>query len=441
MGLISNVIGTIGSSVSSVVADQYTEFFTCDSLGQNVLVREGAKKMQKGNNKGNFEVISNGSMIAVPEGTACLMVDNGKVVDFTIQAGMYTWDSSSAPTVFAGNDGFLDAAKKLVTETWNRMKMGGEIATQQRIYFVNMLEIRDQKYGTPSALPYHDPEYRNIYIRLNGMFSYTIKDPVKFFTSQVGNIKGEYTNAQFMGSPADPKQPRAEFMDNFSEVLNKCGTVDKIMFADLPSKQGILRSYMQDALDEEWLKNRGVVVSTVAISGITPDDKSRERIEQIDQSKMFGADPNALAAQAVLGQTEAMKTAAGNANGAVNGLMGVGMVGGMGAMGGGMNSAFQFMGQQQQAQQAAAPVAAAAVATGAAGWTCECGTQNTGKFCSNCGKPQPAPAAAWTCECGTQNTGKFCSNCGKPQPAAGWTCECGTQNTGKFCSNCGKPQP
>lgn len=440
MGLISNVMGAIGDSVSSVVADQYTEFFTCDSLGQNVLVRQGARRMQKGHNKGNVEVINNGAMIAVPEHTACLMVDNGKVVDFTIQAGMYTWDSSSAPTVFAGNDGFLDAAKKLVSETWTRMKMGGEIATQQRIYFVNMLEMRDQKYGTPTALPYHDPEYRNIYIRLNGVFSYTIKDPVKFFQTQVGNIQGEYTNAQFMGTPADPKQPRIEFMDNFSEVLNKCGSIDKIMFADLPSNQGKLRTYMQDALDEEWLKNRGVVVSSVAIGGITPDDKSRERIEQIDQSKMFGSDPNALAAQAVLGQTQAMNTAAGNANGAVNGLMGMGMVGGMGQMGGGMNSAFQFLGQQQQAQPQAAPAPAAAPAA-SAGWTCACGTTNTGKFCSNCGQPQPAPAAAWTCECGTQNTGKFCSNCGKPQPAGPWTCECGTQNTGKFCSNCGKPQP
>lgn len=440
MGLISNVMGAIGDSVSSVVADQYTEFFTCDSLGQNVLVRQGARRMQKGHNKGDVEVINNGAMIAVPEHTACLMVDNGKVVDFTIQPGMYTWDSSSAPTVFAGNDGFLDAAKKLVSETWTRMKMGGEIATQQRIYFVNMLEMRDQKYGTPTALPYHDPEYRNIYIRLNGVFSYTIKDPVKFFQTQVGNIQGEYTNAQFMGTPADPKQPRIEFMDNFSEVLNKCGSIDKIMFADLPSNQGKLRTYMQDALDEEWLKNRGVVISSVAIGGITPDDKSRERIEQIDQSKMFGSDPNALAAQAVLGQTQAMNTAAGNANGAVNGLMGMGMVGGMGQMGGGMNSAFQFLGQQQQAQPQAAPAPAAAPAA-AAGWTCSCGTTNTGKFCSNCGTAQPAPAAAWTCECGAQNTGKFCSNCGKPQPAGPWTCECGTQNTGKFCSNCGKPQP
>ena len=176
MGLISNVMGAIGDSASSVIADQYVEFFTCDSLGQDVLVRQGARKMQKGHNKGDVEVITNGAMIAVPENTACLMVDNGKVVDFTIQAGMYTWDSSSAPSVFAGNDGFLDAAKKLVGETWNRMKAGGEITTQQRIYFVNMLEIRDQKYGTPSALPYHDPEYRNIYIRLNGAFSYHIQE-------------------------------------------------------------------------------------------------------------------------------------------------------------------------------------------------------------------------------------------------------------------------
>jgi len=438
MGLIKNIAGAIGDAVSSTVADQYVEFFTCDSLGQDVLVKQGAARINKGHNKGDSEVINNGAMIAVPENTALLLVDNGKVVDFTIEAGMYTWDTSSAPSVFAGNDGFMDAAKSLVKETWNRMKAGGEITTQQRVYFINMLEIRDQKFGTPSALPYHDPEYRNIYIRLNGVFSYRIVDPVTFFKSQVGNVKGQYTNAQFMGSPADPKQPRIEFLDNFSEVLNKCGGTDKIMFADLPSKQGVLRKYMQDALDEDWLKQRGVVISTVAINGITPDDKSRERIEQIDSAKMYGSDPNALAAQAVLGQTEAMKAAGSNANGAVNGLMGVGMVGGM--AGGNMaSSAFQFMGQQQQATPAATPAAAA-------GWTCECGhAGNTGKFCSECGKPQPAPAAAgWTCECGhTGNTGKFCSECGKPAPAAAPSkCpKCGyTPADGKmpkFCPECG----
>ena len=445
MGLISNVVSTVTGSVSSVIADQYTEYFTCDSLGDGVLVRQGANKLLKGNNKGNYEVISNGSQIAVPEGTACLMVDNGKVVDFTIKAGMYTWDSSSAPSVFSGEDKFLDAAKKLVTETWNRMKMGGEIGTQQRIYFVNMLEMRDQKFGTPSALPYHDPEYRNIYIRLNGVFSFMIKDPVKFFQTQVGNIKGEYTVTQFMGTPAEPKQPRTEFLDNFTEVLNKCGSVDKIMFADLPSEQARLRKYMQDALDQDWLENRGVVVHSVAIGGITPDDKSRARIEEVDQAKMYGADQNALAAQAILGQTEAMKAAGANANGAVNGFMGLGMMQGVGGQG--MSAAFNALqpNQPQAAAQAPAAAVAAAQAPAAAGWTCpSCGhAGNTGKFCGECGKPQPAPSNSWTCSCGATNTGKFCSECGKPAPAAAPTScpKCGYTpadgKLGKFCPECG----
>ena len=413
MGLImlaANVLGVAGSAISSTVKDQYLEFFTCDSLGQDVIARRGAASMKNGKNKGNVDVITNGSKIAVPEGTACVLVNNGEVVDVTTKAGMYTWDSSTAPSVFA--DGKLgEKLKASVSEAWNRFKFGSEIAQQQRIYFINMLEVRDQNFGTPTPLPYNDPEYRNIYIRLNGKFSFKIEDPVTFFKTQLSSISGDYTVADFMGTPASPKQPRVEFLDRFSEVLNKCGGQDKIMFANLPSEQSRLRTYMQDALDADWLQGRGVVVESVAIGGITPDDKSRERIEQVDQSKMFGADPSALAAQAVLGQTQAMNTAAANANGAVNGFMGMGMVGGMGGMGA-ANSAFQFLGQQQQAapQMAPAPVAAAPAA---AGWTCACGTTNTGKFCSNCGQPQPA--GEWICSCGTKNTGKFCSNFGKPQ--------------------------
>lgn len=436
MGLIAlaaNVIGNAGSSISSTVRDQYLEFFTCDSLGQEVLVKKGAASMKNGKNKGNVDVISNGSKVAVPENTALILVNNGEVVDVAMKPGMYTWDSSTAPSVFA--EGKLgEKLKASLSETWERFKFGSEIAQQQRIYFVNMIEIKKQNFGTATPLPYNDPVYRNIYIRLNGMFSFHVEDPVTFFKKQVSSVKDEYTVRDLMGTVSDPGQPRIEFLDNFSEVLNKCGGQDKIMYADLPGEQGRLRKYMADALDEEWLQARGIVVDSVAIGGITPDDKSRERIEQVDQAKMFGSDPTALAAQAVLGQTQAMNTAAGNANGAVTGFAGMGMVGGMGGMNGGINSAFQYLGQQQAAQQA--PVAGAV----AAGWSCACGTTNTGKFCSNCGQPQPAPAAGWTCACGATNTGKFCSNCGQPQPAGEWICSCGTKNTGKFCSNCGKPQ-
>lgn len=452
MGLISmvkNIAGAAGDAVSSQVKDQYLEFFTQDALGQDVLAVRGAKRMSKGKNKGSVDVISNGSMIAVPEGTAVVLVDNGQVVDFAT-AGMYTWDSSSAPSCLANLD-FLDNMKAVVKDTWNRMRMGGELATQQRVYFINIQEIRDQNFGTATPLPYPDPEYRNIYIRLNGKFSFKVADPVIFFKNVVSNVTKEFTTQDLMGTVSNPKMPRTEFLDHMTEVLNMCATRDKISFGALPSAKTSLRKYMQECLDEDWFKARGIVVESVALGIPTPDDKSRERIEQIDSAKMFSNDPNALAAQAVLGQTEAMKTAAGNSAGAVNGFMGMGMVGGMG--GANMaNNAFQFMGQgggQPAAQQSYSPMGAGAVvgaaAATAAGWTCECGTTNQGKFCGNCGKPQPAPQpAGWTCECGNVNQGKFCGTCGKPQPAvapADWTCECGQAgNTGKFCANCGKPK-
>ena len=454
MGLISlikNVAGTTFDSISSQIQDQYLEFFTQDSLGQDILVKKGANKMEKGRNKGNSEVISNGSVINVPEGCFCLLVNNGEIVDVVSDAGAYKWDTSTAPSILA-NKNFGENVKQSIGDIWNRMKMGGEIQQQQRVYFVNKLEMMNQNFGTPSPVPYADPEYRNIYIRLNGTFSFRVENPVTFFRNIVGNVRDEYTVAEFMGTPAKPMQPRLEFLDNITETLNKCGGPypNGIMFSTLPSKQGEFRRYMADCLDDEWLQKRGIVVETVAIASVTPDDKSRERIEKVDEAKLYGQDPGALGAAVALGQTEAMKAAGANANGAVNGFMGLGMMGAVGgnqATAAALNTAQQapvqqggfFGGAVQQAPvQQAAPVAA--------GWTCACGqTGNTGKFCGNCGQPQPAPAAAgWTCSCGqTGNTGKFCGNCGQPQPAAAPAAcpKCGYKPADgvmpKFCPECG----
>jgi membrane protease subunit (stomatin/prohibitin family) len=445
-----NVVGVAGSVVTSAISDQYLEFFTCDSLGQDILVREGAIKMEKGKNKGSSEVISNGSIVAVPEGTACLLVDGGRIVDAVMEAGYYKWDNSSSPSILA-NTNVGENAKAIVKDAWDRFRMGGEIPKQQRVYFVNMLELRDQNFGTASPVPYPDPEYRNIYIRLNGTFSYRIQDPVTFFKNCAGNVKGEFTSAEFMGTPPKPQQPRIEFLDHITEALNMLAAQDRVMYSLIDSNRSKLRNRMQECLDEDWLQNRGIVVEAVAIGGVTPDDKSRERIEQVDTAKLYGQDANALAAQVALGQTEAMKAAGANANGAVNGFMGMGM---MGAVGGNNATAaalgaMQANQGQQQPQTGFFAGGAAAPAQAAAGWTCECGQGgNTGKFCSNCGKPQPAaaPAGGWTCECGTVNTGKFCSNCGKPQPAAapagcskcGWKPADG-QALPKFCPECGNP--
>jgi len=454
MGLISlfkNVAGTVGSAVTSQITDQYLEFFTQDSLGEDILVKKGVNRMEKGKNKGSSEVISNGSVINVPEGTYCLLVNNGEIVECVDEAGPYRWETSSAPSILA-NTNFGENIKQVIGDTWNRMRMGGEIQQQQRVYFVNKLELRDQNFGTPTPVPYPDPEYRNIYIRLNGTFSFRVADPVTFFRSVSGNVKDEYTVAEFMGIPSKPQQPRLEFLDHITEALNGLASQDRVMFSLIDSNRTKLRKHMQDCLDEDWYQARGIVVEAVAIAGVTPDDKSRERIEQVDTAKLYGQDSNALAAQVALGQTEAMKAAGANANGAVNGFMGMGMMGAVGgnnATAAALNNVAQNPQQPQGGGFFGGGVAQAAPAQAAAGWSCECGqTGNTGKFCSNCGKPQPAPApAGWTCECGqTGNTGKFCGNCGKPQPAAapagcakcGWKPADGAALP-KFCPECGSP--
>jgi len=437
MGLIKAAI----DSVKSGLQDQYLEFFTCDSLGDKVLVKNGAKKMVRGGNKGTAEVISNGSKIAVPEGTALLLVDNGRVVDFTTDAGMYTWDSSSAPSCF-GSSGFLDGAKKSCIDIWNRIKSGGEIPQQQRVYFVNMLDIPGNAFGTPAPIPYDDPTYRGIYVRMNGSFSFKVEDPVALFTHLAGNVADEYPAEKIVGTVANPGQLRNDFLMYLGDAMNAMGAGgENIQYNRLPSNQVKLAKIMNDIMDDEWLTNWGIVISDVAVRSITPDDDSRKRIQDFDNAMMYGNNPNMLAAH-VATQEAAAKVAAGsNAAGAMNGIMGVGMMGGMGGMNSGTNAAFDFLGKQQAG--AAAPAAPAAAAPAAAGWTCACGNSgNTGKFCGECGKPMPQQTAGWAFACGhAGNTGKVCGECGKPKPSGEWTCSCGhAGNTGKFCGECGKPQ-
>lgn len=453
MGLIKalgNVIAAGSQSVSSVVADQYLEYFTCDSLGPDVLVKRGAKKIKNGSNKGDSDVISNGSKIAVPEGTALLLVDNGKVTDFTTEAGLYTWDSSSAPSMI-GSDGIKTGFTNSLKEILERFKAGGIINSEQRVYFVNLLENLDNKFGTPSPMPYDDPTYMGIYIRLNGTFSFKIENPVAFFQAIAGNVTDRYEKNTLMS------QAKTEFISKFVEALNRCGAGgDGIKYNRLPSEQTRFTKHMNEVLDEEWLQGRGMVVVSVAIGGITPDDESRKRIQEFDRDILLGNNPSMLAARMGAASAEAMVGAANNTAGAATGFMGMGMVGGMTPMAGAAGApALNYFAGQQNAQGAPAggagaiPMAGAGAAVvSSAGWTCaNCShSGNTGKFCAECGKPKPEPAAGWDCACGKKgNTGKFCSECGKPQTAAvkgctscGWMPKSG-ESTPRFCPECGKP--
>ncbi len=430
MGLIKAGIGALGGTL----ADQWKEFFYCEAIDKDTLVVKGQKRMtsRSSNTKGNDNIISNGSGIAVADGQCMIIVEQGKVVEVCAEPGQFTYDSSTEPSIFSGKlgKGILDTFKTI----GKRFTYGGDTGKDQRVYYFNTKEIVDNKFGTANPVPFRIVD-RNINldidvsIRCNGVFSYRIADPLLFYTNVCGNVSNEYRRSEIDG------QLKPEFINALQPALAKISEL-QIRPNAIPAHVEELSQAMNETLTAKWAKLRGLEVVSVAMNSITLPDEDAEMIKQAQRTAIM-RDPTMAAATIVGAQADAMKAAAENKNGAMMGFMGMGMA----QQAGGMNAQNLFaMGQQQQQAAAAAPAAPAPAANT---WKCACGVENTGKFCRECGKPKPVPAASWKCSCGAENTGKFCLECGKPKPvaAAGWTCACGTVNKGKFCMECGKPKP
>ena len=434
MGLIKAGIGALGG----VLADQWKEFFYCDSLPDDVLVRKGQKRIsgRSSNTKGNDNIISNGSVIAVADGQCMIIVEQGKIVEVCAEPGEFTYDTSTEPSIFAGKLGtsILDTFKTI----GKRFAYGGDTGKDQRVYYFNTKEIKGNKFGTPSPILFEVVNKRigfskTVNIRCNGVYSYFITDPLLFYTKVCGNVEYEYTREEIDDTL------KTEFVSQLQTAFGMLSE-QELRPAQLPAKVNELRSAMNEALRYEWIESRGITVGKIALNPINLTPEDMKAIAQMEDSVSYGSNGAMMAGRMMTSTANAMETAAGKSAGAMTGFMGMGMAGGM--MGGGFNAAQQFyqMGQQQQAQQQAAAPAPAADS-----WTCSCGTTNTGKFCNNCGskKPEPKPAGGWKCACGATVSGNFCPECGakKPEAASGWTCSCGAVNTGKFCQNCGGKKP
>ena len=436
MGLIKAGIGALGGTL----ADQWKEFFYCDSLPDDVLVRKGQKRVsgRSSNTKGNDNIISNGSGIAVADGQCMIIVEQGKIVEVCAEPGEFTYDSSTEPSIFAGSLGrsILDTFKTV----GKRFAYGGDTGKDQRVYYFNTKEIKGNKFGTPSPILFEVVNKRigfskTVNIRCNGVYSYFITDPLLFYTKVCSNVEYEYTREEIDDTL------KTEFVSQLQTAFGMLSE-QELRPAQLPAKVNELRSAMNEALRYEWIESRGITVGKIALNPINLTPEDMKAISQMEDSVSYGSNGAMMAGRMMTSTANAMETAAGNSAGAMTGFMGMGMAGGM--MGGGFNAAQQFyqMGQQQQAQQV---VPAQPAAPAADGWKCACGATATGKFCPECGakKPEPQSAGGWKCACGATATGKFCPECGSPKPAeaAGWTCSCGTTNTGKFCQNCGGKKP
>lgn len=436
MGLIKAALGAAGGTL----ADQWKEFFYCEAMDKSVMMRKGVKRVggRSSNKHGNDNIISNGSGIAVADGQCMIIVEQGKIVDVCAEPGEYTYDLSTEPSIFAGSLG--EGIKNTFRTIGKRFTYGGDTGKDQRVYYFNTKELVDNKFGTKNPIPFRVVDSKinldiDVSVRCHGVYSYKISDPLLFYTNVCGNVTTEYRREEL------DDQLKTEFVSALQEGFGKLSDLE-LRPNQLVNHNSELENAMNEVLSKKWGELRGLKVVSIALGSVNLPDDDAQLIKDMQKSAVL-KDPTMAAATLVGAQADAMRSAASNQGGAMNGFVGMGMA--MNA--GGMNAQNLFnMGQQPAVQPQAMQPQAQAPAAGGNSWKCSCGATATGKFCPECGSPRPE-AVGWTCSCGSVNQGKFCQNCGAKKPAGEplYRCDkCGWQpedpkNPPKFCPECGDP--
>ena len=429
MGLIKAGMGALGGTL----ADQWKEFFYCDSLDKDVLMVKGQKRTsRRSSNNGEDNIITNGSGIAVADGQCMLIVEQGRVVEVCAEPGEFTFDASTEPSVFTGN--FGDSLAATFQTVAKRFTYGGDTGKDQRVYYINTKELGEILYGTATPIPFRvvvseERGYKlSVNLRCNGSFTCRICDPLLFYTNVCSNVSNQYDASELA------PRLKSELMNALQPALATL-SANKVQYYEIPAHTLEISDALNEQLSNIWRKKRGIEVFSFNINSLSIPEEQQKKITEWEENAMT-TDPTTAAARLVGGQIDAMKTAAGNTAGAMTGFMGMGMAAGAN----GMNAQNLFaMGQQ--------PAAPQQQPSAAGSWQCSCGATVTGKFCPECGKPRPAAAEGWKCSCGAVNRGKFCSECGKPKPAGmpKYKCDkCGWEpadsaHPPKFCPECGDP--
>ena len=432
MGLIQAAMGAAGG----VLADQWREYFYCESIPESVMAVKGQRRVTgRGSNKGVDNIISNGSIIAVADGQCMMIVEQGKIVELCAEPGEFVYDTSTEPSIFSGDLG--DALMATFKNIGKRFTFGGEAPKDQRVYYFNTKELIGNKYGTPSPVPFRVVDQSagidiDISIRCFGEYSYRIANPILFYTNVCGNVSESYTRDKLEG------QLKTELLTALQPAFAKISDMG-IRYSALPGHTLELSQALNEVLSGKWRDLRGLEIVSFGVSSVKASEEDEQMLKQMQQAKAY-MNPGMAAANLARAQATAMQAAANNQGGAAMAFMGMNMA----QNAGGFNAQQLY---QVGAQQPAAPANPAPAANA---WVCACGATATGKFCPECGakKPEPKPAAeGWTCSCGAVNKGKFCAECGKPKPAAApqYKCDkCGWEpedprHPPKFCPECGDP--
>lgn len=329
MGLIKALVNSVGGTLG----DQWKEYFYCDSLAQNVLMCKGQKQQtQRGTNyRGESNIISNGSVIAVNEGQCAVIVEDGKIVELTCEPGRFVYDTSSEPSIFAGQ--FGQSLKDTFKQIGKRFTFGGSTGKDQRVYFINIKPIENNLFGTYTPIPFRFVDKNvgadiDLHVRCRGRFSYTIDNPIVFYTRIAANVQDYFTSDQLL------EQLRAEFVTYLQAAFAPISSRG-VRPSDLLGETIELVDEMNKLLKEKWLEMRGLKIFSIAFESISVPDDEQKILTKLQETKVF-TNSQMAAANFAQAQADALRAAASNENaGAFMAFAGMNMANATGNMMGG----------------------------------------------------------------------------------------------------------
>lgn len=464
MGLIKFVSDVIGAGTASLenVANSamWKEYFVSGDMSNGILMKRAERVVPNGsrNKRTDENLISSGAGIDVQHGQCMIIVDNGQIVELCTEPGRYTYDSSTSPSCFCGENKGLKAFGKEILNQWSA---GGQRFSTQRVYFINMCELVDSpiRWGLGNIAFHHTTIMRNgtppiemdMTLKGNGQLTMRISDPIKFYNNIGAQRAGGDNNGIICISDDDSGTCNHGILSNLksniqaklAEAISTLGMQNAVPYTGISAYSSQVAQYINELLNNEWAGKRGFEVVSFSVNGaFMPTSEDKKNLDEM--MKSFTMSANVNAANYDIQKTMARGfEAAGNQAGGSNNIFGMGMA--MGAMGGHNFGQMQFQPMQPANPVTPAPITTPSPAsTPANTWKCECGETNDGGFCGNCGKTKPV-VGSWVCECGEMNEGDFCESCGKSRPQkktfkcnkCGWVPEDGKYK--KFCKKCGDP--
>lgn len=345
-------IKAFSGAVSSTLADQWQDFYVPrDDVSSTAVLFGAVLKNQnnsfKTNEKYSESIISDGSKIVVPEGTALITVQDGAITGFVSEPGGFIYKSNdpNSQSVFAG-----DGISQLFKQTWEKVKFGGIPAAEQLVFYINLKEIQGLKFGTQEPIYWYDEFLETkagAFAR--GTYSVTLVNPLLFVKQYI-----PITYLQ-KGAPAfdlddtndtDDTKKENKVVEQLHNEFRTCltGAFKRCSLASKDSGLEIL-DYIQanqdkfaQTMDEEventynWSTGKGLKINNVSIE-INYDEKTQEVLDEIRKQdteirkarRMGQVYSNNMAGMVASDTGRAMNAAASNEHGAMMGFMGLNM--------------------------------------------------------------------------------------------------------------------